>query len=150
MNRREAYINKIETAYHEYLAASIAIELLEIRLRADPSFFTGRELRSRIARELRENLEGTYLIRLFAVFEAGLRDAWLNNWHRNKEPPVSTLIDAIATKRIIKEDWVDWVHKIRDHRNGLIHQDAAGVEPITIEESQKYLRAYFSSLPKDW
>jgi len=38
MSRRDWYIGRIVAAYHEFIAADVAVGLLQERLRADPSF----------------------------------------------------------------------------------------------------------------
>ena len=75
MTQRQDRIDRIVAVEREYLAASLAAVLLLERLGADPAFLTEHELRSRDARNLRTNLEGTYVIRLCAEFEAGLSAA---------------------------------------------------------------------------
>lgn len=150
MGRREWLIQKIIDASEEYQAATAAVELLEERLRADPSFLAGRDLRRRVARNLKGNLEGTYLIRLFAAFEAGLRDAWLKKWGRTTEPPVGALINAAGATRMISQDAIDRAHQVRDCRNGLVHQGETPADHVGIDECRKYLCEFFSKLPKDW
>lgn len=58
----------------EYFAAKASIKLLEQRLQSDPTFGLNRRWQNKDARNLRDNLESTFSIRLYAEFEAGLRD----------------------------------------------------------------------------
>jgi len=82
MSQRQDRIARTVAVEREYLAAYVAADLLQERLGADPAFLASHELRSRDARNLRAHLEGTYVIRLCAEFEAGLRDAWQNAFGR--------------------------------------------------------------------
>ena len=134
----------------EYVVASLAVELLEERLRADPSFLTSRKLRRRLAFKVRYHLEFTYLIRLFAEFEAALRDVWRNAWKRPTEPPMKDLIDVFATKRLISRALADDVHRVRDYRNHLVHQGRAAIDPIPIHDAQALLSRFLSRLPNHW
>jgi hypothetical protein len=87
MSKRQVRLQRIRAVEREYLAASVAVELLDDRLRADPAFLAPYELRNRDAGSLRANLEATFFIRLFAEFEAGLRDAWARAFGRTTHPP---------------------------------------------------------------
>ena len=49
----------------------------------------------------RDNLEPTYLIRLFAEFEAGLREAWALAFRQTTSPRMRDLIDSFAARRLI-------------------------------------------------
>jgi hypothetical protein len=69
MSQRQERIDRIVAVEREYLAASVAAELLQERLDADPAFLAAHDLRSRDARNLRAHLEGTYVIRLGAAAE---------------------------------------------------------------------------------
>ena len=140
----------IDAAFDEYLAASAAVDLLEVKLRSDPSYLDTVGRRKRAARSLRDNLEDTYLIRIFAVFEAGLRDVWENGWRRPTEPPMKDLIDAVAAKRLISQDVIDRAHHVRSWRNAVVHQGGLAPQPLTIEGAWNHLCKYSSRLPKDW
>ena len=75
MSKRQDRIDRILAVEREYLAAVVALMLLAERLDADPAFLASHDLRGRDARNLKINLEGTFVIRLCAEFESGLRDA---------------------------------------------------------------------------
>jgi hypothetical protein len=150
MTRREHYILRITGAHKEYQAAEVAVTLLMDKVRADPSFLAPVDLRSRVATQLRENLENTYVVRLYSEFEAGLRDAWKNAWGRTSEPPTRDLLDSAAARRGINQDVLDFAHRVRVFRNELIHRKGDEVEPVTIGIASKRLCEFFGRLPKDW
>jgi hypothetical protein len=95
MGKRQERIERIKDVWREYVAATVAVQLLEDRLRSNPNFLT-EDASFRDAVHLRANLEGTFLIRLFAEFESGLRDAWRNAFRRTTHPPMKDLIIAIG------------------------------------------------------
>lgn len=150
MSRRQLYVDRIEGAFQEYVAAEVAVELLEERLRVDPSYLRRRGVGNRIARELRNNLENTYWIRLFAAFEGGVRDAWQYKWNKATEPPIMDLINSVGGRRSIPGDLVVRVHTIREYRNSLIHAGATQAIPVKIGDCHQWLCEYFNWLPKDW
>jgi hypothetical protein len=80
MNKRQRWIERICDVEREYKAARFAMDLLAERLQANPAQpgAEDKEWTARDAKNTAENLEATYLIRLFAEFESGLRDLWRN------------------------------------------------------------------------
>ena len=148
--KRQVRIERIKAVEREYLAAKAAIRLLEQRLHSNPTFGLNSRWRSKDARNLRNNLEDTFLIRLYAEFEAGLRDAWLLAFHRPTEPRMRDLLHAIATRCYIPHDWLDRVHDVREYRNALIHEGKENRTPISIATARHYLCRFFSRLPADW
>lgn len=150
MIERERRLERIVGVLHEYFAARIAVGLLDDQLGADPMFLERSGLRGRVALDLRINLETTYLIRLFAEFEAGLRDAWRKAFHQNTEPPMQDLLDAVAARRHISGDWLARAHRVRVYRNSLVHQGQTAAEPVGLLEARDHLCRFFSKLPGRW
>ena len=64
-----------------------------MKARRDPTILTG-DLEPQDIVEASGRLEGTYVIRLFAEFETGLRLYWATI--RDTEPPTQHLLDGIA------------------------------------------------------
>lgn len=150
MSQRQARIDRIVAVERECLAASVASDLLHERLGADPAFLAPHELRSRDARNLRAHLEGTYVIRLCAEFEAGLRDAWRNAFGRQTQPPLRDLLAAMAARRLVHQDALDRADEVREYRNALVHEGAPDAAAIPIAEVRRHLCRFFSRLPSRW
>lgn len=76
-----------------------------------------RALRVRDVRRAVQRLEGTYLIRLFAEFETGLRLYWATA--RRTEPPARTrdLLEGLAATRRISHDARENAQTVREYRN---------------------------------
>lgn len=91
MIKRQQRIEWIAAVAREYLAAKSAAELLEEELQADPNYGWNQGWESRDGAAFNDNLEPTYIIRLYAEFEAGLRDYWANHLNRATHPPMDTL-----------------------------------------------------------
>ncbi|MBX9625956.1 MAG: hypothetical protein K2X82_19310 [Gemmataceae bacterium] len=94
------------------------------------------------------NLEGTYLIRLFAAFEAGLRSFWATA--RDTDPQTRDLIDAVASRVRVPDRLRRDVHEVREYRNGLIHERADPTESVALGDARSRPQQYFARLPEDW
>ena len=150
MTRKQRRLERIRAIEREFLIALLAADGLEERFRADPSLFNADRLQVVDHRNFRENLEATYLVRLFAEFEAGLREAWELAYHRSTVPSVRDLIDSLHAQCSIPDAWRARVHGIRVHRNTLVHQGGEDADPIGLREACSYLCRFFSGLPHRW
>ena len=102
----------------------------------------------RDVRSMSENLEGTYVIRVFAAFEAGLRSYWATQ--RKTEPPSKDLIDSIATRRFVADEIRAAVHAVREYRNSLVHESDSTADPIELDKASSDLQEFFARLPFKW
>jgi hypothetical protein len=150
MTPRQRRLERLREIEREWLVASIAAEGLEERLRANPSALAADELEFTDYRNFRDNLEPTYLIRLFAEFEAGLREAWALAFHQATSPRMQDLIDSVAARCVISPGWSARVHEIRGYRNALVHEGGEEVQPIGMREACSELCRFFSGLPHRW
>ncbi|MEO6808301.1 MAG: hypothetical protein ABI353_04230 [Isosphaeraceae bacterium] len=150
MSLRQNRIERITGVYQEYLAARVAVDLLDQELKIDPGFLTPQGVRGRVARSLRANLETTYFIRLYAEFEGGLRDFWGNALGQDTQPPMRDLLSAITARRVIPYLWALETDKVRQFRNALVHERPAELMSMPIYDSYQSLCRYFSRLPSYW
>lgn len=86
MAQKRQRIARIQAIEQEYRVIALAIEILRHQLDADPSVLTARGLGRRSFEQSVSNLEATYVIRPFAEFESGLREAWRRAWKRRSKP----------------------------------------------------------------
>lgn len=131
----------------EYLAARLAIDHLLAAAERDSTILP-RNLRVRDVRRAAERLEGTYIIRLFAEFESGLRLFWETT--RSTHPPTQDLLNGVAATRGIPHDKLMNAHTVREYRNSLVHEREEPTVPIAIAESRSHLCRFFSYLPPEW
>jgi hypothetical protein len=104
-------------------------------------------------RDADRNLEGTYLVRLFAAFEAALRSY---DRARHSDPTrkrdASVLIDETGGRRgqgtstAIRAG----AHAVQRVRNDWAHEDDATPEPMTLSDAGARLQRYLSWLPEEW
>jgi hypothetical protein len=150
MTRKQRRMERIRAIEREYLVALVAAIGLDGRFHSDPSALEVEELKFVDYRNFRDNLEATYLIRLFAEFEAGLREAWELAFRRTTVPSVRDLIDSLHAQRVLPDPRRDCVHNIRIYRNALVHEGDEDAEPIGLREACSDLCRSFSGLPHRW
>jgi hypothetical protein len=135
----------------EYRVCRTATERLRLDVQRDPTIMLQVDFkRSEISLALRR-LEHTYVVRLFACFEAALRDIWKKSFRRRTEPPISHLIDATASaSSFMPHDSLLAAHKIREFRNSIVHSDAVADTTFSFIESLSRLKAFLSFMPRQW
>jgi hypothetical protein len=146
--KRQLWIDRIRSAEREYKAAVAAAEALDEVWRGAPGRFLG-EFADADKVNFKRNLQATYFLRIFAVFEQALRDIWAKNLRRKTRPATEQLIDRIAARLHIYQDVVDKVHKAREYRNGLIHEESETVS-VSLDQARSCLCQYVSYIPNHW
>src|SRR5437870_5623419 len=113
---RVVWFDRIKAVEREHSVTRFATDELLIAASHDPTVLQGELTPHDIVNAL-ENLEGTYLIRLFAEFETGLRLFWPTT--RRTDPPARTrdLIEGLAATRRIPHDELLNAHSVREYRN---------------------------------
>src|SRR5947209_3661283 len=105
------WLDRIKGVWREFLAARKAVDDFIAGLTSGTSTLP-LDTKVRDAHTMSENLEGTYLIRLFAAFESGLRSYWATI--KDTIPPPKDLIESIAGRRGIPDDVRDDAHEVRE------------------------------------
>lgn len=147
MRKRQQRIERICNVEREYLAARSAFGLLADSVRSNPSFGDTCGWSARDADSSSANLEATYLIRLFAEFESGLRDIWRIYYKKNRRTPMESLLQLMARQRVPQE-CVDEAQEARVFRNSLVHEDSdEAVVELSLKEVKSRLCRYFSYQP---
>src|SRR5215813_12742805 len=119
------WIRRIKSIERDYLSTRLALDRLLDEARRDPTILTG-DLEPQGIVKASGRLEATYLIRLFAEFETGLRLYWATI--RDSEPPTQHLLDGIAARCDIPPDRLAGAHAVREYRNSLVHErDEEGI-----------------------
>jgi len=150
MRRRDQWIEWIRAVERESETAAYAFELLREQLQRDPSSLTYRGLGHRDYVEVARNREATYLVRLFAEFENGLRDAWINAFAETTHPKMADLLQAFASRCRMPDDRLADAHRVRAYRNGIVHDESERAEPLSLAEARRFLCRFFSFLPHTW
>lgn len=94
------------------------------------------------------NLEATYIVRLFSVFESVLRQLLpLRMAGSTDRRNVYDLINRAASKWRISAAVRDESHRIREFRNGSVHQNASGTSRLLFTEALAGLNQFLGWLP---
>ena len=147
---RQERLERLRAVEREYLAAVLAVDFLREGIQANAGLLHDHSLRPRDAENFAENLEATYLLRLFAEFEAALRDFWTNGCGRKSAPATRVLIDSVATRCGVPEADVDDVHRTRAYRNSLVHEGGDEIDAVTFSFGRSAFGRFLARLPLDW
>lgn len=148
--KRQLRLNRLKALEKEWRVARLAVRLLESRARVDASMLIGEEMEYSDVLACVRQLAATYLIRLFAEFEAGLRDWWQIAKRRKSRPTTRQLVDSVAASRSIPIDLRDDVHAVREYRNRLVHEGHYDPVPMSLDIARGHLCRFFSWMPLDW
>lgn len=142
------WIERIWEVDREHSVAAVASEILQVELRRKPHTLTIQGLEHADLDNYNQNLDSTYMIRMFAVFEAGLRDFWKS--FRTTEARVSDMIRSIGSKRRIDDPVIQKVEIVRVYRNYLVHEESSKRPVVVVGVARGLLCTYFSRLPENW
>jgi hypothetical protein len=116
--------------------------------RSDPSHLSPvRRFRLRDIRDCHHDLERTYLVRMFAVFEVTLRDFRQRASGRQSHLAATHLMDRIASRYRIPADHLARAHRVREFRNTLVH--GGGSRSLALGAARSYLCKFLSNLPRE-
>jgi hypothetical protein len=149
-NEAFAWFGRIKAVEREHSATRLAVDRLLSDAQRDPTVLPSEQLRIRDVLQTSERLDGTFIIRLFAEFETGLRLYWPSA--RATDAPARTrdLRDSLAATRRIPHDDLANGHLVREYRNSLVHERDEPTESIPVPIARKYLCKFFARLPPNW
>jgi hypothetical protein len=88
---------------------------------ADPSFGNRHGWEAKAGIDFCENLEATYIVRMYAEFEAGLRDYWKTHLKHDTHPTMLQLVRHAIPNQMFSQDTIDDADAVREYRNYLVH-----------------------------
>lgn len=144
---------EIEETLAEYKVARAALTRFRSGVQgAEPSFSLPDGTKRHHLIQAVDQLEGTYLIRMWAVFEA----AWTSFWRHHTGNPgkikAMNLIqwaDGVQEGHKAANNVTDNVNRVRLYRNFLVHGDHPA-PPVSIEDVKTYLNRHLVKLPDQW
>jgi hypothetical protein len=148
LRKTDEWIMRIKAVEREHGVARLAIQRLVLDADRDASII--QDLGSRDLRNAADGLEGTYLIRLFAEFETGLRSYWIRVKKRKSALRAEVLVNRIGALHDIPTNLVSAVHDVRESRNALIHEREAEVMALSLPTARAHLCKFFARLPPIW
>src|SRR5439155_7570710 len=121
MIKRQQRIARITAVLQEYLTAKTASDLLTAQSDANPSYGRDHGWEPRAGEAFTDNLEATYIIRIYAEFEAALRDYWLTYRKQTTRPKMYQLVNEAIPDRGFSQDIIDNADDVREFRNYLVY-----------------------------
>lgn len=155
MAERQAFIDRVKGAEQESYVVAAAIAYYGALAQAGdarlPSKTSPRHLVTAA-----DQVESTYLIRMWAEFETALR-SYRRRITRDSDDSIGTrnLVDwtaGVKQGRPISADIRDDVHEVREYRNFLVHErdDQAPPASVAIQAARKRLNTLLHCLPIHW
>jgi hypothetical protein len=139
--------SRIKAVEREYVVMRQAADRFQRAALNDPTILLA-DLRHGEVLIASQKLEGTYVIRLFAEFESGLRQYWATRW--TTHPRTADLLTGLAAQRHIPDLQLENAHLVREYRNALVHERDDDPDPIPLATSRGFLCHFFSFLPPQW
>jgi hypothetical protein len=150
MRRRDQWLQWIRAAERVGELIAVALVVLEDRLRHDPSVLRQHGLERADFSAGTLNREANYVVRVYAEFESGLREAWERGFGETTHPKAADLLLAFASRcRVPPQRLVD-ADRVRVFRNHLVHAHDEPTEEIPLSLVRRYLCRFLSHLPEDW
>jgi hypothetical protein len=151
MKKQQFWIERMRGIERQDLAAAAAVDLLQETLSADPSFGANAGWKQSDARILSDELDKTFLVRLYALFESGLRDYWKSERKKNTRPIMKDLLTSAAANSAISQAWLNAAIEVQLFRNRIVHEDdGRASNDLTIQAATSALCRFFSKLPLHW
>ena len=147
MPHKHQWQSRIKAVEREYVAMRQAADRFLQAALDDPTMLRADLRHGEIVRAS-QNLEATFIIRLFAEFETGARQYWGANW--STYPKMVDLLNGLAARCGIPDTLRDNAHRVREYRNALVHEREDGVEAVQIAAARGFLCRFFSFLPARW
>jgi len=147
---------RVKAAEREHQAVRIALDLLD-RATSDEihELTTERgwdELAAAGLYAAERNLDATYIIRMYSVFERAVRSFWRQMpGNETLQVDGDKLLDDVGYAQLIDEGVIDSAQEVRIHRNNLVHgrmEEHAGSR--TVEVASRDLLSYLNRLPATW
>jgi hypothetical protein len=136
MPHNHEWQSRIKAVEREYLAMRQAADHFLQATRDDPTIRRGN-LRHGEMLAASKNLEGTYVIRLFAEFETGARQYW--STQRDTHPQTAGLLDVLAARCGIPDTVRENTHLVREYRNSLVHEREDTPQEVPIAVARHHL-----------
>ena len=144
---------EIDETLVEYKVALAALIRFQAGVQsAQPGFSLPKGTQSHHLNQAVDALEGTYLIRMWAVFEA----AWVSFWrHRTGNAgPIKAMhliqwAEGVQEGHKAADDVTDDVNRVRLYRNFLVHGDHLAPR-VPIGDVKTYLNRHLVKLPDQW
>ena len=141
-------IQRLDAVGEEFEAARSALSLTVNRWRLLHDYEELRGQRLASFRLAGRHLEGTYVVRLFAEFEAIIRQQYPHSRPRRRVPVRSyNLINGLGAHYHTPPAYLTEVHRVREYRHSIAHADP-GAPVIELGEARSWLNRFLACIPE--
>lgn len=149
MRQRQQVLESLNRVVAEHDAARRSVAFLLSHAQRDRSVLKPRDPSMADLRRCLQNLERTYLVRLFALFEESLREIWRRSFGKRTMPRTEHLLNGCAARTGMRpESLLLQTHEVRQFRNHVVHGTAAAV--VALADAKSRLCRFFSWMPEQW
>jgi hypothetical protein len=150
------WAGRIKAAEREYQSVRVAVDWLldaspdEIHHVTDARGWDDLAVADIYAAD--RNLDPTYLIRMFSVFERAVASYWRSlPGNDAREVDGRVQLDEVGVASTIPNDLTDEAQIVRIHRNDLVHRRMdEHAATMTFADSRGRLLSYLGELPETW
>jgi hypothetical protein len=142
------WMGRVKAVECEYGAIRFGTDRLIAAVNDDPSILESHVRRPDIA-TASMHLEGTYIVRVFSEFETALQH-FLRAFHIRKPRGAEAHVNRVRDRGHIPQANTDAVHRVREHRNVLVHERSKLVTPVTLREATRFLCTFLSRVQRFW
>jgi hypothetical protein len=143
---------RLKQIENNYRVARLALTRLEAETGRDSMNATRAGLRSRDVGRCLQELEPTFVVRLFAEFEATTRHFWrgIQPAATHRPRTIKWILARLAARFKVGCTVLDRANDVRRYRNYLVHQEATPQERLSIENCRSFLNRFASHLGRDF
>lgn len=141
----DLWLRRLKEVEREFLATKFATQDTLRRVRLDPCVLVNGVKTVDLVRSV-DNLDGTFTVRIFSVFETGLREYWSVVRRKDSPSRARDLIVGTAAYCRIPADREAETHSIREYRNYLVHERDDDFVPLSLDRTRHHLCFFLSFL----
>jgi hypothetical protein len=148
---------RVRAALREYHAVRIGVDLLgEASVDDIHALTEARGWDDLAAAEIYtadNNLEATYIIRIYSVFERAVNSFWNVIPGNEDRAPIDgdELLDEVGLAQLIDEEVIQAAQQVRIHRNNLVHgRIEVHAAAMAMEHANRDPLTYLDRLPGNW
>jgi hypothetical protein len=145
---RKDIISQVGHVEREYRAAAVAVSNLLRQSQSNPTLLQSTNIIGADLRICRDNLDDTYLVRMFAVFEESLRQMRKKAYRRDSLIKTRDLLNQCAARQHVPSDHLIHVQVVREYRNAVVHGGEAAV--VTVPQARAWLCTFLGWMPPEW
>lgn len=140
----------------EYHAVPVALDLLDVATEGEIHGLTQARGWDDLAGSDRNaaawNLDATYLIRMYSIFERAAGSFWRQiPGNEGRQDNGNLVLDEVGNAQLIDSRAVAAAQEVRIHRNDLVHRKIEGhAIAMPIEAASRDLLTYLDRLPSTW